>query len=323
MCTAAVYKTMDHYFGRTLDHDRSYGEEITIIPRNYVIHYKYEGIINNHFAIIGMACVMDNYPLYYDAVNEAGLAMAGLNFTDNAVYNNADNNKYNIAPFEFIPWILCQCSSIAEAKELITRTNIIDISFNNLAQARLHWIIAAHGEAITIETTQSGICIYDNKIGILTNNPTFEMHLFNLNNYMSLSPYEPQNSFCNGLSLNAYSHGMGALGLPGDFSSQSRFIRAAFVKANSVCGDTEEESVNQFFHILGSVEQPKGCNRPEDANYEITLYTSCCNTDKGIYYYTTYDNHQISCINMHKENLNTASLIKYPLITRENIMSQN
>ena len=116
---------------------------------------------------------------------------------------------------------------------------------------------------------------------------------------------------------------MGAIGLPGDLSSQSRFVRVAFVKMNSVSGEDENESVNQFFHILNSVDQQRGCCQLDDGKYEITIYTSCCNATKGIYYYTTYDNHQITAVDMHKENLDGDSLIRYSLIKGEHINYQN
>lgn len=116
---------------------------------------------------------------------------------------------------------------------------------------------------------------------------------------------------------------MGALGLPGDLSSPSRFARVSFVKMNSVCGDSEEESVSQFFHILGAVEQQKGCCDLGDGKYEITLYTACCNADRGIYYYTSYDNRQISAVDMRKENLDTEKLIRYRAIRGEQIRMQN
>ena len=92
---------------------------------------------------------------------------------------------------------------------------------------------------------------------------------------------------------------------------------------NSVSGEDENESVSQFFHILNSVDQQRGCCQLDDGKYEITIYTSCCNATKGIYYYTTYDNHQITAIDMHKENLDGKSLIRYPLIKGEHINYQN
>ena len=168
-----------------------------------------------------------------------------------------------------------------------------------------------------------GIKVYENPVGVLTNNPPFDKQMFELNNDMNLSAKSPENKFATGLNLERYSRGMGAIGLPGDLSSQSRFIRVAFTKMNSISGASEKESVSQFFHILNSVDQQRGCCELEDKKYEITLYTSCCNTKKGIYYYTTYDNHQITAVDMFKENLDSDVLVKYPLITEEQIRVQN
>ena len=116
---------------------------------------------------------------------------------------------------------------------------------------------------------------------------------------------------------------MGALGLPGDLSSTSRFVRVAFTKLNSISDETENQSVSQFFHILGSVEQQRGCCEVDDGKYEITLYTSCCNATRGIYYYTTYDNHRITAVDMNKENLSDNKLIRYPVINQEDVLYQN
>lgn len=324
MCTAAVYKTKDFYFGRTMDNEFSYGDEITITPRNYSFYFQNAGIIHQHYAIIGMAHISKNYPLYYDAINEKGLGIAGLNFVGNAHYNEVVKDKYNITPYEFIPWILSQCATIKEAKEVLKQMSFVNLPFSEeLPLSQLHWLIADRNEAITVESTQSGLHVYDNPVGILTNNPPFQEQMFQLNNYMNLSVGPPKNNFCSDLPLQTYSRGMGALGLPGDLSSQSRFVRASFVKMNSISGDSEIESVSQFFHILGSVAQQRGCCCLGDGKYEITFYTSCCNAQKGIYYYTTYDNHQITAIDMHKEQLETTQLIRYTPIKEEQIKVQN
>ena len=324
MCTAVTYKTKDFYFGRTLDYEKSYGEKVTITPRNYTFHFREKEEIKTHYAIIGMAYVTENYPLYYDAINEKGLGMAGLNFVGNAYYKENIEGKDNITQFEFIPWILSQCATVEEAKKLIKKINLLNTQFNEkLPLAQLHWIISDNNETITIESVKEGIKIYENPVGVLTNNPPFDKQMFELNNYMHLSAKTPENNFSKKLNLETYSLGMGAIGLPGDLSSQSRFIRAVFVKMNSISLEGEKESVSQFFHILNSVDQQRGCCDLGDGKYEITMYTSCCNTNKGIYYYTTYDNHQITAINMHKENLENDELIVFPLIREEQIKNQN
>ena len=324
MCTAATYKTNDFYFGRTLDYESSYGEEIVIMPRNFRLDFLSEGICEKHYAVIGTAHIAGGYPLFYDAVNEKGLCMAGLNFVGNAHYFKNKNGKSNIAQYEFIPWILGKCTSTDEAKELISNINITDTPFSeHMPVGQLHWIIADKNSAITVESVSDGIKVYDNPLGVLTNNPPFDEQMFRLNDYMHLSSRQPKNTFSDKLELKAYSRGMGAIGLPGDLSSQSRFVRVAFVKANSVSGKGETESVSQFFHILGSVDQPRGCCEVADGKYEITIYTSCCNADKGIYYYTTYDNHRISAVDMRKGSLDGNELISYPMITEEKINCQN
>ena len=324
MCTAATYKTKDFYFGRTLDYEFSYGDEVTITPRNYVFNFREKEKIETHYAIIGMAYVTENYPLYYDAINEKGLGMAGLNFVGNAYYREKVEGKDNIAQFEFIPWILSQCASVAEAKQLIEKINLTNVQFNEkLPLAQLHWIISDSNESITVESVKEGIKVYPNPVGVLTNNPPFNQQMFELNKYMQLSSKSPENRFSEELNLEKYSRGMGAIGLPGDLSSQSRFVRVAFVKMNSKSSDTEEESVSQFFHILNSVDQQRGCCELDDGKYEITIYTSCCNASKGIYYYTTYNNHQITAIDMNKEELESENLIRYPIILNEQIKFQN
>ena len=324
MCTAATYKTKDFYFGRTLDYEFSYGDEVTVTPRNYPFHFRQTGDMPSHHAIIGMAYVAQDYPLYYDAVNERGLGMAGLNFVGNAACWDRQEDRDNVAQFEFIPWILGQCTTVEEARRLVEKMNLLNVPFSpELPLSQLHWIIADKEACITVEAVAEGIRIYDNPVGVLTNNPPFDKQLFALNNYMHLSPRSPQDTFGEGLALQRYSRGMGAIGLPGDLSSQSRFVKVAFTKMNSKSGEGEAESVSQFFHILGSVDQQRGCCELDDGKYEITLYTSCCNTDKGIYYYTTYDNHQITAVDMHREDLDGDKLIRYPLVKEEQIRMQN
>lgn len=324
MCTAATYRTKDLYFGRTLDNDFSYREEVVILPRSYPLSYLEQETQHQHYAIIGMASVIEGVPLYYDAVNEQGLAIAGLNFVGNACYHPHREGWDNIAQFELIPWLLGQCASVEQAKTLLRRMNILDSPFHpQLPLAQLHWIIADHQQAITVESVAEGLKIYDNPIGVLTNNPPFPMQMQHLTNYRHLSAQAVKMTFAPDLDLPECSKGMGAIGLPGDLSSQSRFVRAAFTKLNSCSGQAEAESVSQFFHILGSVDQQKGCCALGDGKYEITIYTSCCNTDRGIYYYTTYGNHQITAIDMHRENLDGRELLRYPISQKEVIRMGN
>ena len=324
MCTAVSYQTEDHYFGRTLDLEYSYAEQVVVTPRRFPFSFRREETKQTHYAMIGMATVCEDYPLYYEATNEAGLSMAGLNFPGYACFSSAKPEMHNVAVFELIPWVLGQCETVEQAVQLLEKTNVTNDAFRaDMPAATLHWMLCDRTRAMTLEITQSGQHLFDNPAGVLTNNPPFDYQMTNLSNYMILSAQPPAHRFAPALPLAPYCKGMGAMGLPGDLSSVSRFVRAAFARCNSVAGPGEGESVNQFFHILGTVQQPRGCAHLGGGKYEITVYTSCCNTDKGIYYYTTYENNTVHAVSMHKTDLEADCLFAYPLLMQDAIVPQN
>lgn len=333
MCTASTYK--NNYFGRNLDYDFSYGEEIVIIPRNFPLDFREADTLDSHYAMIGVAYVAPNpahasntdipadYPLLYDAVNEKGLGVAGLNFVGNAVYNPHVDGKDNISQFEFIPWILGQCANLTEAKTLLNKLNFRNINFSDqLPVAELHWIIADQTSSIVVESVKDGLKIYDNPVGVLANNPPFDKQLLQLSNYQHLSAKSPVNTLAPEINFPLYSRGMGGIGLPGDLSSESRFAKAAFTKLNSLSSDNELSNVSQFFHILHSVDQQRGCADLGDNKYEITIYSDCYNLETGAFYYTCYDNHQITSVSLRNANLDGNDLTRYPFITEEQINYQ-
>ncbi len=308
MCTAICYRSNASYFGRNLDLHRGYGESVVITPRKYEIKMRCCEPIKSHYAMIGMACVADGFPLYYEATNELGVSMAGLNFPENAVYHHFAKEKNNVTPFELIPWVLGQCASIGEVKALLEKVNLVNIDFSEkLPLSPLHWMISDKKCSVAVEPLKDGLKIYDDPFEVLTNNPPFEFHRTYVNHYMGLGIGRASSRFKESIPVENYSLGLGALSLPGDFSSASRFVRALFVKENSVSEHSERSNVNQFFHVLNSVAMPKGCVLA-DEGFEYTRYSSCCNADRGIYYYTTYDNSQIKSVNMHDLDLNQTQL---------------
>ncbi len=324
MCTALSFQRKQHYFGRNLDLDCSYGEEVCVTPRRYPFRFRKVGELPLHFAMIGMATVVNGEPLYYDAVNEHGLGMAGLNFPKNAYYPPFEEGKDNVAPFEFIPWILGKCKSVEEARGLLKRINLVNLPFSEkLPLAPLHWIISDKRSSIVVESMQDGLHAYENPVGVLTNNPPFPYHLFNLNNYRGLKRTNGENCFSDKIELDDYCQGLGAIGLPGDVSSPSRFVRMAFNSANSVCAEEENACVSQFFHLLSSVEMVEGCCQTASGKFDITAYSACVNTERGLYYYTTYQNRQITCVDMRRANLEGEQISRFPLITEGEIRRQN
>lgn len=320
MCTCISLKTKDNYFGRNLDLEYSFNQNIVITPRNYEVNLKKEGSLKTRYAMIGMATAVDGYPLYAEASNEKGLSIAGLNFPYNAYYGRDEKDKINITPYELSLWILGNFASVEELKNVINQINIVDIPFNKeIPVTPLHWMISDDKECIVIEQTIDGFKYYSNTIGVLTNNPPFEYHLNNINNYINISPKNKENTFSDKVDLKHYGEGMGAIGLPGDNSSVSRFIRAAFNKLNSKCEEDEISSVTQFFHILDSVAMVKGSVITKNNKCEVTTYSCCINQTKGIYYYKTYHNNQITAVQMNEENMNKKELTSYELIQKQQI----
>ncbi len=322
MCTAVLAGKTNHYFGRNLDFEEGFGEKIVITPRNYPFRFG-ERITKNHYAIIGMALPAEGYPLYFDATNEMGLSMAGLLFAGEAVYQKPIDGKENIPSYQLIPRILAECKDVKGAESVIQNLNITDEAFSKeLPPSPLHWMVADKTKTLVIEQTKDGLSVFENPTGVLTNGPGFPFQLQYLNQFMGVSTEEPENRFAPNLELHPYSRGMGGLGLPGDLSSSSRFVRACFTKLNSVWSGSEREDVSQFFHVLNSVSQTMGCNKVGE-KWELTRYSSCCNTEQGIYYYTTYHNSRISAVNMFAENLDHDSLMTYDLAMTERTFFQN
>lgn len=246
--------------------DRTFGEQIVITPRNFAMKFRCIPEIPRHYAMIGIGIVEEEEPLYYDAVNERGLGIAGLNFPGLAVYHSQKEGMDNVASFELIPWLLGQCADVEEALICLNRLNLADIAFSaKFPPAPLHWMISDRDRTVVAEPREEGLRIYDNPARVLTNNPAFDYHLLNLTDYMGLTSEFPVNRFSAHIPLRPYCLGMGALGLPGELSSTSRFVRSAFIRAHALVyedtkqarrkDDRETFSVTQFFHILGSVEQ--------------------------------------------------------------------
>lgn len=316
MCTCITFNTKARYFGRTLDLCSGFGEKVVITPRGYRFSLKNGEPFNTKYAMTGIAAVVGDYPLYAEAANEKGLAIAGLNFPDNAKFFYPKGAALNLAQYELYPYFLGNYSTVQEIRPLIDRLNITSIPFaEGMPPSPLHWMISDGKDTIVVEQTESGLKVYDNPIGVMTNNPPFDYHLANINNYMNLSTHSDVNSFSDKLTLKPYGGGMGAIGLPGDTSSPSRLVRAAFNKWNSVCGDSEECSVSQFFHILGSVYMVKGSTYMVDGQCENTIYACCINLDTGTYYYKTYDGHGIHAVRMGEKEKNADNLTVFELET--------
>lgn len=319
MCTCLTLNDEKFLFGRTLDLEYNFGQKVAITPRNHPIYFKAQKTMENHYALIGMATIVDDQALFAEAVNEKGLGMAGLNFPNNACYKPRIEGKENVAPYEIIPWILGQCTSVDEAYPLLENINLLNEPFKpGINPAPLHWMLSDGNKSIVIEAMEDGVHIYDNPFHVLTNNPPFNYYLMHLNNYLHLDVNNPTNSFAKDVNLKAYGQGFGGIGLPGDYSPTSRFVKAAFLRANNWHQEDDDGKICQFFHILDNVSMVKGAVITPDGKPDYTIYTCCVDTQKGIYYYKTYDNNQIQAINMHDVDLDSKLIFSYELVNKQN-----
>lgn len=287
MCTGIHLHGESNYFGRTLDVASSYGEKIVLTPRKYELSFLREGRISSHHAMLGVGLEWEGMTLYFDAVNEHGLAAAGLNFPKYAVYHLPIEGKVNFTSFELIPFVLSKCKNLTEAVELLKQCNITPDSVSpDLPATPLHWMFADKNGSITVEPTAGGLIIYENPFGVLTNSPPFTVHRDNVMLHQKLNPSS-------------------AAGLPGDWSSESRFLRVLFAKKYTAgCGD-----VNEFFHIMDTVAVPKGCAKKD----WHTVYTSCADLERGDYYFTTYENREIKKVAFDMAYLDSDRLSVYSM----------
>jgi len=287
MCTAIRYGGM---FGRNFDLDFEFEQNVLFTPRNFEIKRKNAPNIRAHYAIMGMGLCIEDFPLYYDAMNEKGLGMAGLNFPGYAEYNGMDTIKENIATFELIPSVLGCAKNVSEAIKYLKNINITSVPFSEVYPVTpLHWMVADRERSVIVECDKRGMTVYEDSVDLLTNSPAYDIHLFNLSNYMAISPKVAENRFSDKLSLSSYSFCMGGIGLPGDYSSMSRFVKGVFLLHNSPEFETDEENLAHFYRLLYSVAMTKGAVQTKSGKPEFTQYSCCMDMSKLRYSFTSYN----------------------------------
>ncbi|KAA0820725.1 choloylglycine hydrolase family protein, partial [Bacillus sp. AY2-1] len=259
MCTSLTLQTKSgqHLFARTMDFALDFNQEVIIVPRRYQWNNITGETIKAKQAVVGMGINDQGRIILADGVNESGMTCATLYFPGFATYSNSiDDNKTNLAPFDFVAWSLTQFNSVEELKKSVDSISFLDVPLSVLGVIPpLHWILADKwGECIVLEPTIEGLKMYDNPLGVMTNSPEFNWHLQNLRQYVGLKsqPYAPTQ--WGDVPLSAFGQGSGSMGLPGDFTPPSRFVRAAYSKQNIQGVDNEEEGVSAVFHILSNCE---------------------------------------------------------------------
>ncbi len=319
MCTAMHIGGGRALFGRTLDLECSMEERVVFTPRGYRFPYHGAGE-KPHYALLGVAHVFEGAPFYFDAVNEKGLAAAALNFLGCAVYQTPRDGAENIPSFALISRVLGECATLSEARFFLSNINITgESAARELPATPLHWLIADSTGAIVVEPLAEGVRVFENPFGVLTNAPPFPYHATHLADYSGLSAAPPENKLCKDADLPLYARGLGAVGLPGDFASASRFVRAVFVKNQTAQPRTESSAVSRFFHLLGVVSVPEGAILTEEGRAVKTVYTACADLKTVTYYFTTYENRRIRAVAMQDLALDGGKLLELEMTGKEDV----
>jgi len=302
MCTSVGLHLDKFYFGRNLDLEYDFGDGVAFMPRSYPIKLRCGEVISRHFAIFGMGIIKDNFPLFADACNERGVCIAGLNFNGSAHYSKfTAGEKINLASFELIPYLLAKHGTAKAARDEFLKINLVDVPFNdNIPNTPLHFHLADKDNSYTLEFTSEGAMAYENPYNVLTNNPIFPFHDENAKLYMHLSTKQPTDT-------ENFTGGVGAIGLPGDYTSPSRFVKAAWL-AKAQNGHTEL-SVPDVFSTLMSVAPPRAAVITASEEAHFTRYTACIDTENLEYYYRTYDSLNTKKASVRDELFDTDTVI--------------
>ena len=321
MCTTIELNTNEssRFFGRNMDIEFEFDAKIVLVQRGFSSKHHLNHIaFTSKYAVLGTATIIENYPLFADGFNETGLVCAALNFPYYCEYSAPSQTKENNVPvYDVLLWILSSFSRVSEVKEAFIQKKIVDIPFSDtIPNTTLHWCVHDQFECIVIECTKHGLQIHQNPVGVLTNSPSFDCHLSNLSQYEHLSPKQsPPNN-----SLPYIGQGCGLVGLPGDFSSPSRFIRGCLLKS---CSETVSQGLAQTFHILDNLAMVKGAVITPQNKSDFTVYSCCFDLSNQIYYYKTYENPHLHGVLMPKDSLDGGELLISNFIVKDDIPIQS
>lgn len=272
-----------------------------------------------YIAIYGYVGIYTEYePFVVEGVNEAGLSAGLFFFPDYGQYTpyDATQNERTLCDMQFVSWVLSQFNSIDQVKAALQKTNIVTL---NHKIGAVHWRIAQpDGRMVVLEFVNGVANFYENRLGVLTNAPGFPWHMTNLNNYINLKPGSaPDQQLKPGIILKPLGHGSGMLGLPGDFTSPSRFVRAAFYQTTAPVLDTGFDTVVQAFHILNNFDIPIGSqhalNDIPTGLPSATQFTAVTDQSALKLYYRTAWNSNIRCIDLMHINFHTIKFQSHPL----------
>ena len=321
-CTGIMLKTVDGSFvhGRTVEFGVTIENSIAVVPRGHVFVGKTprgDGLTYAaKYAAVGAVAFTDVKLL--DGLNEQGLAVGAFYFPDFAAYTPVTeaNQKKGLSPSDFPNWLLTQFASVAEAREAIERGDAIitpTVIDNWGPEAPpFHYVVYDRtGASIAIEPVGGKLVVADNPLGVMTNSPSFDWHMTNLRNYISLDPRNAGPVKIDGESFSQLGQGSGMVGLPGDFTPPSRFVRAAIFSKTAIPSKTALGGVGQVFHILNNFDIPVGVSREVGdgvVHSDYTMLTIARDPQNLRYYYKSYDDQTIRMVDLKQLDLNAKAI---------------
>ena len=323
-CTGLSLQAKDGAYiqARTIEWGESdLPSEYVIIPRGRPIKtYTPEGLngatFQTKYGMAGLAIIQKEF--IAEGLNEAGLSAGLFYFPRYGSYSAYDQakNAHTVNDLQLVTWMLAQFSSVDEVRTALPSIRIIGLDKPG-STSTVHWRIGdSTGKQAVLEIVDGIPHFYDNPVGVLTNSPGFGWQLTNLSNYINLFPGGVAPHALSNLTLTAFGAGSGFLGLPGDVTPPSRFVRISFYKATAPQQPTGFETVLQCFHILNNFDIPIGIEHPVGESPDIpsaTQWTSAIDlTNRKIYYKTAY-NSTIRCIDLKNINFNTVRYQSFPL----------
>lgn len=319
-CTGILMKATDKSTvnGRTVEFGMPLDMSVAVVPREFSfvgMTPMGEGMqYQAKYAAGGIYCFGDG--ILMDGINEKGLVAAAFYFSGYASYTKVTKENQNMAlsPIDFPNWILTQFATIEEVKEGIKSVVVVPTVYKAWGKAPppMHYIVYdKSGRSIVIEPLEGELVVFENDLGVITNSPDFAWQQTNLSNYINLTPWNTEALELRGKQFTSFGQGTGMLGLPGDFTPPSRFVRAAFFSATAVPPKNAEEAVDQTFHILNQFDIPIGAIREKSqgkTSYDYTLLTSVKNPETLEYFYRSYENQAIEFIDLHQFDLNAKTI---------------
>lgn len=318
-CTGITLRAQDGsvVYARTMEFGFNFHSEAIVIPRGYP-HFGSSptgaGMTwSSKYALVGANGL--SLPMILDGINERGLACGLFYFPGYAGFQQATeaDAPRTLAPWELPVWILSQCATVDEVRQRLPEILVADVVFPAWGTGTpAHYIVHdAAGNCLVIEYVQGKLHLHDNPIGAITNAPTFDWHLTNLRNYLNLSADNAADVELDGVKLAQFGQGSGMLGLPGDFTPPSRFVRAVALSHAAIPGATGADVVRQAFHILNSFDIPAGAIRQrgaKDDGQDYTEWTTASDTKARRFYFHTHGNRRVRMIDLTRCNLDAQQI---------------